>query len=60
MKHISLQALLTDHFAAAIAAVTGASPPADAGVRPAGDPKFGDYQCNAALPLAKTLGSKPR
>ena len=60
MKHISLQALLTDHYAAAIAAVTGASPPADAGVRPAGDPKFGDYQCNAALPLAKTLGSKPR
>ncbi len=60
MKHESLQQTLTGHFAAAIAAVTNGPSPADAGVRPAGDPKFGDYQCNAALPLAKTLGSKPR
>ena len=22
--------------------------------------QFGDYQCNAALPLAKKLGKKPR
>ena len=25
-------------------------------IRPTGDPKFGDYQCNAAMPLAKRLG----
>lgn len=27
---------------------------------PASNPKFGDYQCNAALPLAKPLKQKPR
>jgi arginyl-tRNA synthetase len=27
---------------------------------PATNPKFGDFQCNIALPLAKTLGEKPR
>ena len=33
-----------------------------AGVRvlPATDPRFGDYQCNDALKLAKRLGMKPR
>jgi arginyl-tRNA synthetase len=29
-------------------------------VVPASNPKFGDYQCNAALPLAKPLKRKPR
>ncbi len=30
-------------------------------IRPTGDPKFGDYQCNAAMPLAKRLdGRNPR
>ena len=29
-------------------------------LRAAGDPKFGDYQCNAAMALAKSLGKKPR
>ncbi|HMC64280.1 MAG TPA: arginine--tRNA ligase [Gemmataceae bacterium] len=29
-------------------------------VRPAQDARFGDYQCNAAMPLAKQLGKKPR
>jgi arginyl-tRNA synthetase len=27
---------------------------------PTTNPKFGDFQCNIALPLAKTLGEKPR
>ncbi|MBF2057797.1 MAG: arginine--tRNA ligase [Cyanobacterium sp. T60_A2020_053] len=27
---------------------------------PASNPKFGDYQCNSALPLAKQLQEKPR
>ena len=29
-------------------------------MRPAGDPRFGDYQCNAAMQLAKLLKAKPR
>lgn len=27
---------------------------------PASNPKFGDYQCNVALPLAKELGRNPK
>ncbi|MGE3180891.1 MAG: arginine--tRNA ligase [Phycisphaerae bacterium] len=45
----------------AIAIVTGT--PADQvepHVRPSSDPKFGDYQCNAAMTLAKALSMKPR
>ena len=33
---------------------------AEADLRPATDPDFGDYQANAAMPLAKRLGEKPR
>ena len=29
-------------------------------IRPAGDPKFGDYQANCAMPLGKKLGRSPR
>ncbi len=29
-------------------------------VKPAQDPKFGDYQANCAMPLAKRLGANPR
>lgn len=29
-------------------------------IRPAGDPKFGDYQANFAMPLGKQLGKSPR
>jgi arginyl-tRNA synthetase len=51
---------LTQRFAAAIAGLTGSPPdPSTAHVRVAGDPKFGDYQCNAALPLAKALKREP-
>lgn len=61
MKHDSLQNLLASRFAAAIAEVAGTDPgETDPVLRPAGDPKFGDYQCNAAMPLAKPLRSKPR
>ena len=31
-----------------------------AAVRPATDPKFGDYQANGCMALAKALGQKPR
>ena len=29
-------------------------------IRPAGNPKFGDYQANCAMPLGKQLGQPPR
>jgi len=29
-------------------------------IRPAGDPKFGDYQANCAMPLGKQLSKSPR
>jgi arginyl-tRNA synthetase len=60
MKNESLSALLRQRFAAAIAAVGGSPAPADSPVRASTDPKFGDYQCNAAMALAKPLGVKPR
>lgn len=61
MTRESILNLLTAHFRAAIAGVAGLPPTEiEPGVRAAGDPKFGDYQCNAAMPLAKTLRAKPR
>ena len=29
-------------------------------IRPASDPKFGDYQANCAMPLGRQLGKAPR
>lgn len=53
--------MLRDCFSRAIAEVSGrASADVDPLVKSSGDPKFGDYQCNAAMSLAKTLGAKPR
>jgi len=61
MKHDSLINILRERFAAAVAQVAGTEPGAiDPVIRPAGDPKFGDYQCNVAMSLAKQLKSKPR
>lgn len=61
MKHDSLIDILKVRFAAAVAQVTGGAPEeTDPQVRPATDPRFGDYQCNVAMSLAKTLKAKPR
>jgi len=61
MKHDSLINILRERFAAAVAQVAGTEPgEIDPVIRPAGDPKFGDYQCNVAMSLAKRLKSKPR
>jgi len=61
MKHDSLLNLLAARLAAAIATVTGRDPATvDPAVRPAGDAKFGDYQCNAAMALARELSARPR
>lgn len=55
-------AVLNARFAGAIAR---AFPQVDAAsidpqVRPSANPKFGDFQCNAAMGLAKALGMNPR
>ena len=55
------QSRLEDAVTAALHAAFGdAAADADPLVRPANDPKFGDFQCNAAMGLAKRLGTPPR
>jgi arginyl-tRNA synthetase len=49
---------LDARFRAAIRAVTGAD--ADPQIRPSGSAKFGDFQVNAAMGLAKERGTNPR
>lgn len=57
----SILAQLRAHVTAALATAFGAEAEgADPLVKPAGEPKFGDYQCNVAMGLAKKLGRKPR
>ncbi|MBE9195179.1 arginine--tRNA ligase [Synechocystis sp. LEGE 06083] len=58
---VSILTQLNDHFAQAL----GGQFPPDVPlptplVVPASNPKFGDFQCNIALPLAKQLGQPPR
>lgn len=53
--------LLVERFEAALRTLGGATAAAtQAHVRAAGDAKFGDYQCNAAMALAKHFAMKPR
>lgn len=60
-SRVSVQELLSSRFADAIARVAGIAPQSvDPQVRAAADAKFGDYQCNAAMALARTLKLKPR
>ncbi|QUS60840.1 arginine--tRNA ligase [Synechocystis sp. PCC 7339] len=58
---VSILTQLNDHFAQAL---EGQFPPdvtlPTTLVVPASNPKFGDFQCNIALPLAKQLGQSPR
>ncbi len=51
--------ILEERVSAAMAAVAGVEDCA-AIVRPAADPKFGDYQVNGVMPLAKKLKTNPR
>ena len=53
----TFQALLTQKLAEAL---TAAGLPQAGAVTPATDSRFGDYQTNAALVLAKQLGENPR
>ncbi len=57
----SLLAELAGEFAAALAAAFGESVRGlNPQVRPSGDERFGDYQCNVAMGLGKRLGLPPR
>jgi arginyl-tRNA synthetase len=53
----TFQALLAQKLSEAL---TAAGLPQTGAVTPATDPRFGDYQSNAALILAKQLGENPR
>ena len=47
-------------FSAALAGLSEDPASLLAMIRPAGDPKLGDYQANCAMPLGKKLGKSPR
>ncbi|MEZ6084353.1 MAG: hypothetical protein R3E58_10550 [Phycisphaerae bacterium] len=52
--------LLGDRFRSAVGSSFGDDCPFDEQwIKPCNDPRFGDYQFNAALPLAKSLQKKP-
>jgi len=55
-----LHRLLESRLQAAVAAVLPDADPAAVLVRPCPEPKFGDYQSNALMSLAKTRGQNPR
>ena len=54
----TVRQLLEDRTAQAIRAVSGTAHPAV--VKPTADPKFGDYQANGIMALAKSAGQNPR
>jgi len=61
MKHESPINMLKARFSAAVAKVAGVKAgQIDPQVRPAQEARFGDYQCNVAMSLAKQLKAKPR
>ena len=51
---------IKSRFSAALAKLVDDPTQALGMIRPAGDPKFGDYQANCAMPLGKQLGKPPR
>ena len=57
---MNLLALFRRRFAAALAPLTADANSLANLVKAAQDPKFGDYQANCAMPLAKQLGEPPR
>jgi arginyl-tRNA synthetase len=60
---MNILALLTSRFEKPLAALgpdSGKRTELLAMLRPAGDPKFGDYQANFAMSLGKLLGQPPR
>src|SRR5690349_22308074 len=57
---MNLLALLQDRFEAAAAGLAPDTSAVRDTIRPTKDAKFGDYQANCAMALAKQLGKKPR
>ena len=57
---MNILAELRSRFEQAIQPLTDNPSRYTAMVRPAGDRRFGDFQANCAMPLAKLSGSKPR
>lgn len=57
---MNLQTLLQERFHAASAQLTGQLASKPDTIKPTKDPKFGDYQANGAMALAKQLGKKPQ
>lgn len=54
-------AILNDRITSAIrAAFPDAADSAQAMLAPSKNPQFGDFQCNAAMPLGKAVGKNPR
>ena len=51
---------IKSYFSAALAQLVDDPTQALGMIRPAGDPKFGDYQANCAMSLGKQLGKPPR
>lgn len=52
--------ILHDRFAAAIASAFPQAAGTDPLIKPTQNPRFGDFQCNAAMSLAKSVGKPPR
>src|SRR5262249_54880983 len=57
---MNLQSLLLERIQAAIAQLVGQTCARADAIKPTKDPKFGDYQANGAMALAKQLGKKPQ
>ena len=53
---MNILAVLRDRFAAVVSDFVDDPTPYLEQIRPSGNPKFGDYQANLAMPLAKQLG----
>lgn len=57
---MNILALLRSRFKPVLDSLADDAGPLLEMIRPAGDPKFGDYQANFAMGLAKKLGKNPR
>jgi len=57
---MNILAELQERFRAALVPLVDDPAELLAMIRPSGDPKFGDYQANFAMPLGKKLGRPPR
>ena len=57
---MSILSTLKSRFATALATLTDDPDSLLDMIRPSGDSKFGDFQANCAMPLAKKIGKNPR